>query len=54
MNKHDIYRVKRRKPLAARVGVMGVGHHTYWGQFDGLYTELEAKLATLISKEEIS
>jgi len=50
MNKHDIYRVERRKPLAARVGVLGVGHHTYWGQFDGLYAELEAKLATLISK----
>jgi len=30
----------RRKPRTANVGVFGVGHRTYWGQFDGLLREL--------------
>ncbi len=42
--------VDRRKPLAARIGVFGVGHHTYWPQFDGLYEELEQKLDRLARK----
>ncbi len=32
--------VPRRKPLAADVGVFGVGHAAYWGQFDGLLRDL--------------
>ncbi len=32
--------VQRRKPLTAKVGILGVGHDTYWGQFDGLLPEL--------------
>lgn len=32
--------VPRRKPRTARIGVFGVGHHTYWGQFPGLREEL--------------
>src|SRR5574340_86253 len=32
--------VSRRTPLTAKVGVFGVGHHTYWGQFPGLREEL--------------
>ncbi len=32
--------VPRRKPRTARVGVFGVGHHTYWDQFAGLREEL--------------
>ncbi len=36
-------RVPRRKPLTARVGVIGVGHHTYWRQFDGLLDEMRRK-----------
>jgi len=28
--------IERRNPLYARVGVIGVGHHTYWSQFEGL------------------
>ncbi len=43
-------RVERRKPLAARVGIVGVGHHTYWGQFDGLLDELKGKMAQLDKK----
>jgi L-arabinose isomerase len=32
--------VQRRKPRAATVGIFGVGHHSYWGQFPGLREEL--------------
>lgn len=38
-------RIPRRKPLTAKVGVFGVGHHTYWPQFDGLLDEMHRKLA---------
>ncbi len=37
--------IPRRKPLAATAGIYGVGHHTYWPQFDGLYQEMQNKLA---------
>jgi L-arabinose isomerase len=40
----DIPRIPRRKPLAARIGVFGVGFHAYWPQFDGLLDELLGKL----------
>ncbi len=39
--------VARRQPLSARVGLLAVGHHTYWGQFAGLRDELMAKFAEL-------
>ncbi|MBK5262449.1 MAG: L-fucose/L-arabinose isomerase family protein [Peptostreptococcaceae bacterium] len=29
-------RIERRKKLTANVGLLGVGHATYWNQFDGL------------------
>ena len=32
--------IERRKKLTAKVGLYGVGHDTYWGQFDGLKDEL--------------
>ncbi len=32
--------IERRKPLRATVGVLGVGHATYWDQFAGLKAEL--------------
>ncbi len=43
-------RVPRRKPLTARVGVVGVGHHTYWRQFDGLLEEMHRKLGVFERK----
>jgi L-arabinose isomerase len=43
-------KVERRKPRTAHIGVFGVGHHTYWGQFPGLREELLAKLDVLIVK----
>jgi len=32
--------IDRRKPRTANVGILGVGHHTYWSQFPGLKEEL--------------
>lgn len=37
----------RRKPLNAKVGLFGVGHDTYWPQFDGLLDELMRHHGTL-------
>jgi len=42
--------IPRRKPLTARVGLFGVGHHTYWGQFEGLREEMIQKMAALEAK----
>lgn len=42
--------IPRRKPLTAKVGIFGVGHYTYWGQFDGLLDEMHRKLAQLEAK----
>ncbi len=39
----DALKVERRKPLTARVGILGVGHHVYWPQFPGLLEELQGK-----------
>jgi len=33
-------RVNRRKPLTANIGLFGVGHDSYWPQFEGLLDEL--------------
>ncbi len=43
-------RIARRKPRAANIGVFGVGHHTYWGQFDGLLDEMHHKLEILVER----
>ncbi len=43
-------RIPRRKPLTARIGVVAVGHHTYWQQFPGLLEELMAKVTVLERK----
>ena len=32
---------------SARIGVIGVGHYTYWAQFDGLLEEMHRKLGVL-------
>lgn len=42
--------VERRKPLLARVGIVSVGHHVYWDQFEGLREEMLRKAAVLGSK----
>ncbi len=43
-------RIERRKPLTARVGIVAVGHHTYWKQFDGLRDDMIAKMAVFERK----
>jgi len=43
-------RVERRKPLTARVGIVGVGHHTYWKQFDGLLDVMNQKMGQFDAK----
>lgn len=42
--------ISRRMPLTARVGVVGVGHHTYWAQFPGLRAEMDRKLDVLAGR----
>lgn len=43
-------RLARRKPRTARIGIFGVGHHTYWAQFPGLRDEMLAKMEVLVRK----
>ncbi len=43
-------RVPRRKPRAANIGIFGVGHYTYWKQFDGLLDEMHRKLDVFVGK----
>ena len=43
-------RIARRKPRTARVGIFGVGHHTYWNQFPGLHGEMLGKIDVLVRK----
>lgn len=43
-------RIPRRKPRTARIGVFGVGHHVYWGQFDGLLDQMHRKLDVFTKK----
>jgi len=42
--------VQRRTPLTARIGILAVGHRTYWTQFDGLRDELMRKYDTLVQR----
>jgi len=42
--------IERRKERTANVGIFGVGHHTYWEQFDGLLDEMHGKLDTFVEK----
>ncbi|MDD3582987.1 MAG: arabinose isomerase [Kiritimatiellae bacterium] len=43
-------KIERRKPLTAKVGIVGVGHHTYWAQFEGLLDETHRKLEVFDGK----
>lgn len=42
--------IERRKPLYARVGVLSVGHHTYWSQFGGLREVMVRKTDEFVKK----
>jgi len=39
--------IERIKPLHARVGLLGIGHHVYWAQFEGLLNEMHRKISHL-------
>ena len=43
-------RIPRRKPRTANIGVFGVGHYTYWGQFPGLRDELLNKMDVFVKR----
>ena len=43
-------KIERRKPLQAHVGVIGVGHHTYWAQFSGLLEVMQGKQARFVQR----
>ena len=43
-------RSPRRKPRTARIGIFGVGHHTYWEQFPGLHAEMLGKIDVLVRR----
>ncbi|MGF7143939.1 L-arabinose isomerase [Anaerotaenia torta] len=48
--------IERKKPRNARIGVFGVGHATYWSQFDGLYISLSGyhrEAVRLIGENEV-
>ncbi|MGH0053784.1 MAG: hypothetical protein ACQ5SW_10385 [Sphaerochaetaceae bacterium] len=42
--------VERRKPLIATIGLVGVGHATYWHQFEGLLDVMHDKQEQLKNK----
>lgn len=44
--------VTRLRPLRARAGFLGVGHHVYWSQFRGLLDEMHRKLDYVKSRIE--
>jgi L-arabinose isomerase len=44
--------IARPKPLTARVGLLAVGHHTYWPQFPGLLAEMHRKIGVLAGRLE--
>lgn len=45
-------KIERRSPLTANVGIISVGHATYWEQFDGLLDVMHKKASIFIKKVE--
>ena len=52
MSSETQVRIPRRRPRAANIGIFGVGHQTYWSQFDGLLDELTGKLDVFVKRVE--
>jgi L-arabinose isomerase len=51
-----LIKLERIKPLIAKVGILGVGHHTYWEQFEGLLDEIRNKLSdfeTIVGQQKV-
>ncbi len=47
---YSVQAIERRTPLTANVGIVGVGHLTYWPQFEGLKESLIQKLSVFERK----
>jgi L-arabinose isomerase len=47
-------KIERIKPLKARIGILGVGHHTYWDQFEGLLEDIKNKLSEFERKVAVN
>jgi len=43
-------KIPRRKPRTASIGIFGVGHYTYWSQFEGLRDEMLHKIDVLVKR----
>ncbi|CAN5421916.1 L-arabinose isomerase [soil metagenome] len=52
MKYEGLMMIERLKPLKANVGILGVGHKTYWPQFEGLLEELKKKQQVFIDMVE--
>ncbi len=39
----ELKKINRIRPLKAKVGLLAIGHHVYWQQFDGLLDEMTRK-----------
>ncbi len=52
LKQHSLQRIERLKPLQARVGLLAIGHHVYWPQFEGLLDEMHRKLRHVQSRLE--
>jgi len=44
------FKIPRRKPLQATIGVFGVGYWKYWEQFEGLLDEMHRKQKIFVEK----
>lgn len=47
---HAARGVGRLRAATAKVGVIAVGHHTYWDQFPGLLDEMHRKVGVLVDR----
>jgi len=43
MKENKPHQIARVRPLTARAGLLGIGHHVYWAQFEGLLEEMARK-----------
>jgi len=45
-------KIERLHPLKAKAGLLSIGHHVYWSQFEGLLDEMHRKVAHFQSRLE--
>lgn len=49
---HAPAQVRRLRPLRAKAGLLGIGHHVYWPQFEGLLDEMHRKIGVIRKRIE--